>query len=102
MTANATNIITQIKNQKKPLSFNHNCNHYSLSEGERQQKNKFSIKLFGNGGLRQLLKLLLGIVCQGGTLVERLSPNSKIMGSNHDRKMMGGEFELRSVHLIKR
>jgi hypothetical protein len=35
---NATNITTQIKNLKKPHSFKHNCNHYSLSEGERQQK----------------------------------------------------------------
>ncbi len=53
MTATATNIITQIKNQKKPHSFNHNCNNYSLSEGERQQKkNKLSIKLFLKGGLR--------------------------------------------------
>jgi hypothetical protein len=28
----------KLKIKKKPHSFNHNCNHYSLSEGERQQK----------------------------------------------------------------
>ncbi len=43
--ANATNITTQIKKfKKRPHSFNHNCNHYSLSEGERQQKKKKKIK----------------------------------------------------------
>ncbi len=31
----------KLKIKKKPHSFNHNCNHYSLSEGERQQKKTF-------------------------------------------------------------
>jgi hypothetical protein len=28
----------KLKIKKRPHSFNHNCNHYSLSEGERQKK----------------------------------------------------------------
>jgi hypothetical protein len=28
----------KLKIKKRPHSFNHNCNHYSLSEGEWQQK----------------------------------------------------------------
>jgi hypothetical protein len=32
--------------KKRPHSFNHNCNHYSLSEGERQQKSQFRAKTF--------------------------------------------------------
>jgi hypothetical protein len=28
----------KLKIKKRPHSFNHNCNHYSLSGGERQQK----------------------------------------------------------------
>jgi hypothetical protein len=44
----------KLKIKKRPHSFNHNCNHYSLSGGERQQKKKKKKK---NSFLTSTIKL---------------------------------------------